>query len=138
MFENKTLYMFLTHGHEYIMFQTFPCMCLSHVRPTRTLPQICPSTTDTHRQTCPLYADNGQNISAKYTTIKGNRSNNCAHCTMKISYFGTICTRVRVWETHTGKCLDQYVLMSVCERHIQGWCFRTCVLWTIWTLNKSK
>lgn len=42
---------------------------LSHVRLSRTLPQICPSTTDTHRHTCPLYAHNGQNISAIYTSI---------------------------------------------------------------------
>ena len=68
-------------------------VCVSH---TRTLPRICPSHTDTHRHRCPLYAHNGQNISAIYTTIKGNQSNNCAHCTMKISYFRTIWTRVRV------------------------------------------
>ena len=60
------------------------------------LSQICPPQTDTHRHRCPLYAHSGQNISAIYTTINGNQSNNCAYCTMKISYFRTLWTCVRV------------------------------------------
>ena len=80
--------------------------------PTRTQPLICPPHTDTHRHRWPLTANKGRNISAIYTTIKGNISNNCAYCTMKISYFRTICSCVRVWETHTGVVFSNMCSMN--------------------------
>ena len=84
----------------------------------RTTPLICPPHTDTRtqRQRRPQSAVRGRNISAIYTTIKGNTSNNCVNCTMKISYFGTLCSCVRVWETHTGVMFSNMCLLN------KNWC----------------